>query len=175
MITIIICVIIIILTFIASKIYQDNEQLSFYKIRIDKAEGQIETELNNRYEIVKEIQKTIEKSTKKELKIYKDLDELKNKKTISTIEYDKLLNELVEMIYLIETDYPKISKKKDFKETIMKLNESNTIIQAAKTFYNDNNKELNQLLKKFPTKIIGKIRNMKINPYYDIKLNTEDE
>lgn len=175
MITIIICIIIIILTLLASKVYQDYEQLSFYKIRIDKAEEQIEQELNNRYEIVKEIQKTIEKSTKKELKIYKDLDELKNKKTISTIEYDKLLNELVEMIYLIETDYPKISKKKDFKETIVKLNESNTIIQADKTFYNDNNKELVALLKIFPTSIIGKLRGLSINPYYEVKEIKEDE
>jgi hypothetical protein len=175
MTAIVICVLIIILTILASIVYQSNDKLSFYKLRIDKAEQQIETELDHRYEIVKEIQKTIEKSTKKELKIYKDLDELKNKKTISTIEYDKLLNELIEMIYLIETDYPKISKKKDFKETIVKLNESNTIIQADKTFYNDNNKEIVNLLKKFPTSIIGKLRNIKINPYYEIREINEDE
>ena len=175
MTAIVICVLIIILTILASIVYQANDKLSFYKLRIDKAEQQIETELDNRYEIVKEIQKTIEKSTKKELKIYKDLDELKNKKTISTIEYDKLLNELVEMIYLIETDYPKISKKKDFKETIVKLNESNTIIQADKTFYNDNNKEIVALLKKFPTSIIGKLRHIKINPHYEIREINEDE
>lgn len=175
MTAIIICVLIIIITIGASYIYQINDKLGFYKIRIDKAEKQIEDELDNRYNIVKEIQKTIEKSTKKELKIYKDLDELKNKKTISTIEYDKLLNELVEMIYLIETDYPKISKKKDFKETIIKLDESNTIIQAAKTFYNDNNKELNALLKKFPTSLIGRIKKIRITPYYEIKTINEDE
>ena len=70
---------------------------------------------------------------------------------------------LVDMIYLIETDYPKISKKKDFKETIVKLNESNTIIKAAKTFYNENNKEIVKLLKKFPTNILGKFKTIKIN------------
>ena len=167
----VILTIVIILTIIASIIYNLNDKLNYYKIRVDKVEKQIEDELDNRYNIVKDIQKTIEKSTKKELKIYKDLDELKNKKTISTIEYDKMLNELIEMIYLIETDYPKISKKKEFKETIIKLNESNTIIKAAKTFYNSNNKELIVLLKKFPTNMLGKFKKIYIQPNYNIEMN----
>jgi hypothetical protein len=175
MILIIICTLLIIITIITSIIYNSNNILTFYKVRVNKAEEEIEDELDNRYSIVKEIQKTIEKSTKKELKIYKDLDELKDKKTISTIEYDKLLNELVDMIYLIETDYPKISKKKDFKETIVKLNESKTRIMAAKAFYNDNNIELNKLLKKFPTNILGKFNNIKIKPNYEITDEIEDE
>ena len=174
MIIIIICVLIIILVILTSIIFNKNDKLSYYKLRRDKAEDQIEKELDNRYGIVKEIQKTIEKSTKKELKIYKDLDELKNKKTISTIDYDNLLDELVQMIYLIETDYPKISKKKDFRETITKLDESNTLIRADKTFFNDNNKELNSLLKVFPTNVLGKLRGIKILPNYEIKKNEDD-
>ena len=175
MIAIIICTLLIILTVITSIAYRLNNKLTYYKMRVDKAEEQIENELDNRYDIVKEIQKTIEKSTKMELKIYKDLDELKDKKTISTIEYDRLLNELVDMIYLIETDYPKISKKKDFKETIVKLNESKTIIMAAKAFYNENNSSMNELLKKFPTNVLGKLRNIKIKPNYDLDNEIEDE
>ena len=167
--------ILIIITILACIVYSMNNKLNFYKIRIDKAEEEIEKELDNRYSIVKEIQKTIEKSTKMELKIYKDLDDLKDKKTISTIEYDKLLNELVEMIYLIQNDYPKINKKKDFKETITKLNESNTIIIAAKSFYNENNQILVKLLKKFPTNIIGKFKNIKILPNYEIINKLEEE
>ena len=175
MITIIILTLLIIITILASIIYRLNNLLDFYKLRIDKAEEQIEEELDNRYSIVKEIQKTIEKSTKMELKIYKDLDELKDKKTISTIEYDNLLNELVDMIYLIENDYPKISKKKDFKETIVKLNESNSIISAAKAFYNENNQDMNELLKKFPTNILGKFKRIKIKPNYEVEDYMEDE
>ncbi len=175
MITIIILTLLIIITILASIIYRLNNLLDFYKLRIDKAEEQIEEELDNRYSIVKEIQKTIEKSTKMELKIYKDLDELKDKKTISTIEYDNLLNELVDMIYLIENDYPKISKKKDFKETIVKLNESNSIISAAKAFYNENNQDMNELLKKFPTNILGKFKRIKIKPNYEVEDYMEEE
>ena len=175
MTTIIILTILIILTIIITRSYDLNNKLSFYKLRIDKAEKEIEEELDNRYEIVKEIQKTIEKSTKMELKIYKDLDELKEKQTISTIEYDKLLNELVEMIYLIQNDYPKINKKKDFKETIAKLNNSNTTIVASKSFYNENNNQLIELLKKFTTNIIGKFRNMKIKPNYEIINKIEED
>lgn len=174
MIFIIILTLVIIITLFASFLYIKNDKLTYYKMRCEKAEKQIEMELDNRYNIVKEIQKTIEKSTKKELKIYKDLDELKNKKTISTIDYDNLLNELVDMIYLIENDYPKISKKKDFKETIVKLNDSNTILAADKTFFNENNTELFNLLKVFPTNILGKLRGVKILPNYEIEIKEDD-
>ena len=171
----IILTILIIITLLVCITYSFNNKLNFYNIRIKKAEEEIEKELDNRYSIVKEIQKTIEKSTKMELKIYKDLDDLRDKKTISTIEYDKLLNELVEMIYLIQNDYPKINKKRDFKETITKLNESNTIIIAAKSFYNENNLVLIKLLKKFPTNIIGKFKHIKILPNYEIINKLEEE
>jgi LemA protein len=171
----IILTIVIILTIISSIIYNLNDKLNYYKLRIDKAEKQIEEELDNRYEIVKEIQKTIEKTTKKEFKIYKDLDELKDKQTISTIEYDNLLNELVNLIYLIENDYPKINKKQEFKDTLTRLNESNTIIIAAKSFYNESNTEINNLLKKFPTNILGKIKGISILPNYYIEEDLKDE
>ena len=171
----IILTIVIILTIISSIIYNLNDKLNYYKLRIDKAEKQIEEELDNRYEIVKEIQKTIEKTTKKEFKIYKDLDELKDKQTISTIEYDNLLNELVNLIYLIENDYPKINKKQEFKDTLTRLNESNTIIIAAKSFYNESNTEINSLLKKFPTNILGKIKGISILPNYYIEEDLKDE
>ena len=171
----IILTIVIILTIISSIIYNLNDKLNYYKLRIDKAEKQIEEELDNRYEIVKEIQKTIEKTTKKEFKIYKDLDELKDKQTISTIEYDNLLNELVNLIYLIENDYPKINKKQEFKDTLTRLNESNTIIIAAKSFYNQSNTEINNLLKKFPTNILGKIKGISILPNYYIEEDLKDE
>ena len=175
MIIIVVLTLIILVTLFVSYLFIKNEKLTYYKMRIDKAEEQIEKELDNRYDIVKEIQKTIEKSTKKELKIYKNLDELKSKKTISTIDYDNLLNELIDMIYLIETDYPKISKKKDFRETINKLNESNTIITADKTFFNENNDEIIKLLKVFPTNILGKLRGIKILPNYDINNKKDNE
>ena len=80
----IILTILIIITLLVCITYSFNNKLNFYNIRIKKAEEEIEKELDNRYSIVKEIQKTIEKSTKMELKIYKDLDDLRDKKTIST-------------------------------------------------------------------------------------------
>jgi hypothetical protein len=46
---------------------------------------------------------------------------------------------------------------------------------AARAFYNDNNIELNKLLKKFPTNILGKFNNIKIKPNYEITDEIEDE
>ena len=175
MITIIIILtLIIIIAIFSMLIISYNHRLTYLNYKVNKAQKEIEEELDNRYKIVKDIQKTIVKSTKMELKIYKDLDDLKEKHTISSIEYDRLLNELIEMIYLIQNDYPKITKKKDFKETISKIDESNTKIIAVKSFYNENNKEMIELLKKFPTNILGKIKQIEILPNYEVE-KIEDE
>ena len=86
----------------------------------------------------------------------------------------------IDTIYVIKNDYPKINEKKEFKEIIKKLTESDTKINAAKSFYNKNNTILIDYLKRFPSNIIGKINKISIRPSYEAKdifneINEENE
>lgn len=169
--------IIIVVTIICSIYINNYDKVIYYKIRVDKAETEIEAELENRYNLVKQAENAIKKNARIEIKGFKELDELKEKTSVSPIELDSKLTEVINTIYMIQDDYPKIAKKKDLNAVLSKLNTSDTNIQAAKSFYNQNNKNLNILLKKFPSKLIAKAKNINIQPNYEIEeiIDTDKE
>ena len=166
MILIILLTIIIITTLLAMSYFILYNKIQFSKIRIEQAETVILDELKNRYDLIIKCKKAIEKNTKMDLSLFSDLEKTKNS-NITSYDLERKINEAVNTIYLIKNDYPKIKEKKDFREVIRKLNESDTKINAAKSFYNKHNKELITLIKSFPSNLIALIHGIKIQPFYD--------
>lgn len=168
MLTIIIILLtIIILIAIISMIYIVlYNKIQFSKIRIEQAEKVILDELKNRYDLILKCKTAIEKNTKMDLTLFSDLEKAKAT-NISTYDLERKINQAISTIYLIKNDYPKIEEKKDFREVIRKLNESDTKINAAKSFYNKNNKELITLIRSFPSNIIALIHGIKSQPFYE--------
>lgn len=138
------------------------------KTRVDKAEKEIENELNKRFKLIKEMEPIIEKSTKKDIKDFKELKDLK-KTNVSTFDLDNKIESTFQTINMIRNDYPKLDKKKDFKELVTNYEESNTYINAAKSYFNSYNKELLTYSKKFPTNIICLFMKISKKPYYEGK------
>ena len=143
-------------------------KIQFSKIRIEEAEKVILEELKVRYELIMSTKKTIETNTKMDLAMFDDLEK-RMTSNISSYDLEKKITEVIATIYIIKNDYPKIEEKKDFKETLRKLNESDNKIIAAKSFYNKNNAKLNSLIKAFPSNIVAIIHKIKVQPYYDGK------
>lgn len=173
---IIILTLIIIIALLAMLYIILYSKIQFSKIRIEEAEKVIIDELKVRYDLIEKCKETIEKNTKKELTLFSDIERIM-KTNISSYELEKKITESIQTIYLIKNDYPKIEEKKNFKEVINKLNESDTKIDAAKTYYNKNNDKLSKQLKTFPSNIIGVIHKVKIQPYYKVKeiFNEQDD
>ena len=143
-------------------------KLLYYKKRVEHAESVILEELNVRYELVTKTRKTIEKNTKMDLDIYDNLDKSKSAQT-NIVDYEKELTNAIQTIYLVTNDYPKLQEKKEFKKILRELNESDTKIDAAKAYYNDNNSNLISLIKSFPSNIIALIHKIKSKPFYEAK------
>lgn len=166
-IIIIIILTIVILASIISTLYITlYNKLQYSKIRIDEAEKVIAQELKTRYNLIKSSKKYVEKNTKMDLDMYSKLDKIK-KSNISSYDFEKKLTETIATIYVINNDYPKLAEKKEFKDIIRKLEESDTRLNAAKSFYNKNNSELINLIKKFPTNLIAIIHRIRIQQYYE--------
>ena len=140
-------------------------KIQFSKTRITEAEKVIIEELQTRYELIMSCENDVIKNTKKELTLFNDLKELKDK-NISSYTFEEKIKESIDTLYLLMKDYPKLASKKNIKDTLIKLEESDTKIEAAKSFYNKNNINLNKLLKKFPSNLIGKINRIKVQQNY---------
>ena len=66
-----------------------------------------------------------------DLTLYSDLEKIKNT-NISSYELEKKITTAISTIYLIKNDYPKIEERKNFKDIIRKLNESDTKNRSCK-------------------------------------------
>ena len=160
--------IIIVASLIAALYIILYNKLQFSKIRIDEAEKVILEEIKNRYDLVMQCKNIIKKTTKKEIDILKDI-ETSYKTNISSYLIEKKINDGIKTIYVINNDYPKLETKKEYKEIMRKIEESNEKIEAAKSFYNKNNATLIALVKSFPSNIIALIHKIDIKPFYDGK------
>ena len=140
-------------------------KIQFSKTRIDEAEKTIIEELTTRYDLLMECEADVTKNVKKDLAIFNDLKEIKER-NISSYDFEDKVKSSIDTLYLLLKDYPKLASKKNIKEIVRKLEESDTKIEAAKSFYNKNNINLNKLLRKFPSNLIGKISKISIQPNY---------
>ena len=165
-IIIILLTIIIFISIIAMLYIILYNKIQFSKIRTEQAESVILEELENRYNLIEKCKTAIEKNTKMDLTLFSELEKRKNSNT-SSYDFERKITEAVSTIYLIKNDYPKIEEKKDFREIIRKLNESDAKISAAKSYYNKHNKELITLTKSFPSNLIALIHRIKPGAFYD--------
>lgn len=165
-IIIVILTIIIIASLLAMLYITLYNKLQYSTRRIEEAEKVIATELKTRYTLIKSSKKHVEKNTKMDLDMYSKLDKIK-KSNISSYDFEKKLTETITTIYIINNDYPKLAEKKEFKDIIRKLEESDTRLNAAKSFYNKHNEILINQIKKFPSNIVAMINGIKIQQYYE--------
>ncbi len=167
-IIIVLLTIIIVLSILATIYISLYNKLQFSKIRIEEAQKIIVDELQNRYNLIQSSKKTIEKNTKMDLSMFDELEKFKNSNT-SSYDFDKKITSVLVTIEIIKNDYPKIDEKKEFKEILRKIDESNTKIDAAKSFYNKHNSRLVSLIKAFPSNVVASIHGIEIQPFYEAK------
>lgn len=167
---IILLIIIIILGTIAIFYIITYNNLMIFKTKIEKAEGIIDEELRNKYDIINKLNLSIKKIIPKKdyLKEYIDLKE----KKISNYEMDRKMIEAHNIVLELKEDNQNLNTK-EFKKYLKKIEEINETLASCRNYYNKNTNEVNKLLRKFPSNIVGKIHRMKIKPFFDGK-NMQD-
>ncbi len=141
-----------------------------YKLKIEKAEGIIDENLRQKYDLIAKLNITIKKVvTKKDY--LKDYIDLKDKR-ISNYELDRKLTEAMNIILEVKNDYSKLNTE-SFNTDIEAIKDINETLASCKTYYNKNTSELNQIIRKFPSNIVAKIHRYKIKPFFDGK-NMQD-
>lgn len=168
--TSIVLLLIIIVGIIALLYVITYNNLVNYKIKIEKAEGIIDENLRQKYDLIAKLNIAIKKVvTKKDY--LKDYIDLKDKR-ISNYELDRKLTEAMNIILEVKNDYSELDTK-EFNHDLKEINFINETLTSCKTYYNKNTTELNQLIRKFPSNIVAKIHRYKIKPFFDGK-NMQD-
>ena len=137
--------------------------------------------LNNKYNIInikvsKSEKKLLDAEKTKFYLLLKIIDILNDNKKFDENQYYSFLNLKIEDINLnelnntlIETDNnieqylsqnEKIINSKNFKDLYNDINKINVTINATRNYYNENAREYNKFINKFPTSILAKIKKL---------------
>ena len=150
-------ILILVCLFVTLHIVSKNK-FNVKTIKIEEAENELTSLLNNKLDLMQKINKAVKKKTKEDY--LEGIDSIKGD-GLSNIElhkelskYDKPLIELIEFNKDI-----KLTEKDD--KLLDDLSNTNVNCRAATKFYNDNVEIYNKLLTSFPYKITAKLMKLK--------------
>lgn len=168
---IIIAQIIIIISLLLLWLVITYNKYQSYIIRINEVETKIDANLRKKFDLVSKCIEIIE--TYSENKVLEDVTNLKNEK-ISNFDLDRKLTEAIIKFESFKDKYEELEKNETFIKTNIQINETNTDLEACKSYYNDIVTLYNQKAKKFPSNLVAHLGKIKVKPYFDGK-NMFDE
>lgn len=154
---------IIFLLFIYIKMYND---IKICSLKINSVENVIDEVLRNKYESIVKIVSIIRQEDEKN-KDFNNLDNIKDDK-LSSFDLSRILSEIEIKIFEYKND-SKISKNKDFNDLWYKIENYNVKLEAEEKYYNENTTLYNNLVSKYPSKIVALIMKYSERKYFDGK------
>ena len=143
-------------------------KMQYINSKINQSTEIIEESLNSRYELIVNASNIINEKLEDNKDYFKEYINLKNKK-LSNFDKDKKINEAIDLIKNLYEDNKSINKNKEVKKIIKDLKEIDEKLTAAKSFFNKNTKEMNELVNKFPSNVVAKINGYKVSQIFDTK------
>ena len=148
-------------------------KMQYLKTKIEQAEGIIDDTLRERFDYLVRANDIVKSTLNSDKNYFKDYLNLKEE-NITNFELDRKLKEAFNLLTKLKDDYEKLKENKELKDIFKHIKESTEKLSAACGFYNKNTSELNELARKFPSNIIGKIHGFKVNPFFDGKDMTDN-
>lgn len=147
----------IILGLIIVAIIVTSDNLREYVIRVNEAEANIEGILSKRYDLLNKAIDVIRNITKEEGDILKKVVELRSQK-LDNIALDKELYLAIEEFHNYAVENEVLKNNDEYANIEIGLISSESEIIALKKYYNDVVTKYNNLVSKFPTMLIAKIK-----------------
>jgi LemA protein len=167
--------------------------ISFYNNAISKREAirsqfsQIDVVLKRRYDLIPNLIQTVKGVAFQEQEIFVKIAEARTRygSAITNEEKIKSANEiegLLSRLLVIVENYPQLRSSESFNKLMDELSGTENRIAVERRRYNENVKEYNMFIKRFPNNILANFFGFKEEPYFEItsiereapKVNFED-
>lgn len=142
-------------------------------IKTNEVEANIDTILRKRFDLLNKSINIIKANIKTEDEILEIIVKLRSRK-LSNFDLDRQLYEAINQFNYYIENYEELKKLDSIVKIYNGLDESEYEISAYRKYYNDTITDYNNMIRKIPSMILGKILKYKTKPYFDGK-NTEDE
>lgn len=161
-----------ILSLLAVMIIVAYDNLREYVIRVNEAEANIESILNKRYDFLNKAIDIIRNITKKDGDILDTIVKIRSQK-LDNIALDKALYKAIEEFHSYALDNEVLKSNDDYANIEINLISSESEIIALKNYYNDVVAKYNNLIAKFPTMLIAKIKHYEKKDSFSIEDHLE--
>jgi len=136
-------------------------------LKINSVESEIDESLRQKYDLLVKIISEIKK-IEKEIDKFNDFVKIKDE-NLSSFEFERKLSDYESEVYTIRNDNNKLMKNNTFNDLWYEITNLNTKIKAEEKYYNENTTIYNELVTKFPSKLIAVILRLKEKRYFDGK------
>lgn len=140
--------------------------------RINEAEYLIEEILKDKLELITRANNILQKKTDLNIDMFGEVDKLKL--NTNYIQVDRKLSSFYNTIIQIKSDYKSLEDNRSINEIIKEIKNDDEKLEAAKTFYNQYTRKLNELKSNIFYKLIFKIIKIKNYQLYNTKKTNEE-
>lgn len=143
-------------------------------IKLNEVEGKIDETLRNKYDHLIEMNNIIKETIKSKKEVIENLQDLKDEK-LTTFELDRKLCESLSKINFVRRQYGELHDIDNLNKLANEIDEMDESLIAYRKFYNETITIYNELIRKIPYNIIGKIHHYEEKNFFDERnLNDED-
>ena len=143
-------------------------KMQYLKTKIEHAESIIDETLRTRFDLLVRADNIVKSTLNDGKEYFKEYIGLKKKNNINFV-MDRKLKDAFALLYKFRDDYPELNENKELKTIFSSIKESDEKIAAVTNYYNKNTNELNGMVRKFPSNIVGKFHHFKISSFFDGK------
>ena len=162
---VIICILIALLGIIAIIMIIEYHKYQWLITKLNKGENKLHKSLENKHQILLNYLAFLKDNISLPNTEFDEYQLINN--NISLLEFDKLVTNFDNQIKTYINDNEKLLKKEELIIINNNLEEANSSIQGYKKYYNENISTYNNLLKSFPTNIVGKIFKYQTKDYLE--------
>ncbi len=169
-------ILIIVVIFGSIGIYHMNiyNVLQNHLLKINEAEGTIDTSLRQKYDLMMTIIMIIKKTVNLDDNYFTSLEKTDQKK-ISNFDFERELKKEYYSLQQIIADYPIIENNTEVKQHIIKIKKLDEKIDAGIIFYNRYTTALNKIVKSFPANIFAKLHHISCKRFFDNKDMSDED
>ena len=159
-------IILIIVVVIVLAIISMYNSLVSSKLKVDNAWGQIDVQLQRRFDLIPNFVETVKGYTAHESETFEKIAQLRtswaNAGTVSEkADLNNQLSSTLKTIMAVSENYPELKANQNFSELSEELRNTENKISFSRQFYNDTATIYNQKLLTFPSNIIANMFNFK--------------
>ena len=142
--------------------------------RAKEAWSDIEVQLKRRYNLIPNLVETVKGYATHERELFEKVTEARAKaigagSVKERSQAENVLSSTLKSLFAVAENYPQLKASTNFLELQRELRDTEDKIQAARRFYNENVKDLNIKIEKFPEKIVASAFNFKQMDLFEIE------